>query len=158
MITQQGKELKMSGKTEVEAGMPTVIEYINERAMNLTVYSDKLSKAISVIDDYIGLIGPKAGIKFTDPEVFFDEFDECIGPVTYKLSIRKEWGLYAIPDCMEIEPVLITESIRPMKKAMVKRLPEFLSLYAAELEKFEKEYKDISEKATRMAAILEEVA
>lgn len=49
------------------------IEYINERSQNLVRYSDKLSQAIRAIDKYIEVVGPQAGIKFTDSEIFYEE-------------------------------------------------------------------------------------
>lgn len=141
--------------TEIEAGMPDgIVSYMNERAANLVRYSDKLSEALNKIDDYFEEIGPKAGIKFTDPDVFFTEYKDQIGKIKYKLMVSKEWGLYASPDCEYIDAILITEGSRPMKKEAIKRLPEFLRLYAESLERFEKEYEDISEKAEKIAEIL----
>jgi hypothetical protein len=130
------------------------VEYINERAANLVRYSDKLSAALVKIDDYFEEVGPKAGIKLTDSEVFFTDHEEMIGKVEYRLRVTKEWGLYAIPDCEELNSVLICEASRPMKKAAVMRLPAFMQLYAKTLEKFEKEYEEVSEAATQMAEIL----
>jgi len=141
--------------TEIEAGMPNgIVSYMNERAANLVRYSDKLSEALNKIDDYFEEIGPKAGIKFTDHEVFFTEYKDQIGKIKYKLMVSKEWGLYASPDCEYIDSILIAEGSRPMKKEAIKRLPEFLRLYAESLEIFEKEYEDISEKAEKIAEIL----
>ena len=156
----------MSGNDEVEAGrldsVPTgteaeiveTIEYINERSRNLVRYSNKLSEAIKTIDKYIETIGPKAGIFFTDPEPFWEERDEYWGNSNWRLSIRKDWGLYAVSNADEIPNVLLIEGRRVLKKQAIIRLPEFLRLYADELEKLEKEYEDISRKANAMAEIL----
>jgi len=141
----QNIETEVSGKT---------VQYINERAENLVRYSDKLSTALKSIDKYFEIIGPKAGIRFTDPEIFYTESHEFFGTVNYKLSVRKEWGLYSVSDTMEVDNSVITDCGRPIKKAAIKRLPEFLRLYALELEKYEKEYEEISEKAEKMAVIL----
>jgi len=146
----------MENNIEAEAtGINTeTVKYINERAQNLVKYSDKLSTALKAIDKYFEIVGPKAGIRFTDPEVFYTDNHEYLGKVNYYLSVRKDWGLYSIPDVMEIPNSIITDCSRTLKKAAVKRLPEFLRLYAAELEKHEKEYKEISEKAEKIAEIL----
>ena len=142
-----------------EAGKQTDIEqtidYINERSQNLVRYSDKLSEAIRTIDKYIEAVGPQAGIKFTDSEVFYEEKNIYIfGDVKYRLSIRKDWGIYVVSNIDEVPNRLLTESARAIKKNAIIRLPEFLKLYAAELEKYEREYRDISEKAEKMAEIL----
>ena len=131
-----------------------MVKYINERAKNLVRYSDKLSDALNSIDDYFEIIGPKVGIRFTDKESFFEERHEYLGKVFYHLSVRKDWGLYVVSSAMEIEDKCITDCSRFIKKEAIKRLPEFLKLYSLEAERFEKEYKDISEKAEKMAAIL----
>jgi prefoldin subunit 5 len=131
------------------------IEYINERSQNLVRYSDKLSQAIRAIDKYIEVVGPQAGIKFTDSEIFYEEKNIYIfGDVKYRLSVRKDWGLYVVSNIDEAPNHLLTESSRAIKKNAIIRLPEFLKLYAAELEKYEMEYRDISEKAEKMAEIL----
>jgi len=130
------------------------VRYINERSENLVHYSDKLSEALKSIDSYFEVIGPKVGFRFTDKEAFFEENHEYIGKISYHLSVRKEWGLYAVSSAMEIEDKCITDCSRFMKKEAVKRLPEFLRLYSLEVERLEGEYKDISEKAEKMAAIL----
>lgn len=141
--------------TEVETGIATeTVQYINERAENLVRYSDKLSAALKSIDRYFEIIGPKAGIKFIDPEIFYTDNHEYFGKVNYRLSVRKDWGLYSVSDTMEVDNEVITDCGRPIKKAAIKRLPEFLRLYALELEKYAKEYEEISEKAEKMAAIL----
>jgi len=141
----QNIEAEVSGKT---------VQYINERAENLVRYSDKLSAALKSIDKYFEIIGPLAGIRFTDLEPFYTDNHEYFGKVNYRLSVRKDWGLYSVSDTMEVDNAVITDCARPIKKAAIKRLPEFLRLYALELEKYEKEYEEISEKADRMAAIL----
>jgi hypothetical protein len=138
----------------IGAGMPEIVSYMNERAANLVRYSDKLSEALNKIDDYFEEVGARAGIKFRDPEIFFEEYKDQIGKIKYKLLVNKEWGLYASADCEYIDSILIAEGSRAMKKAAIKRLPEFLRLYAESLEKFEKEYEDIAEKAAQMAEIL----
>ncbi|HWQ19239.1 MAG TPA: hypothetical protein VN455_05620 [Methanotrichaceae archaeon] len=134
--------------------MPQLVQYINERSENIVRYSDKLSEALNKIDDYFEVIGPKAGIKFNDPENFFEESKEQIGKIIYRLSVRKDWGLYALSDCEYIDPVLIANASRAMKKAAVKRLPEFVALYAESLKKYEQEYEEISKKAAQMAVVL----
>jgi hypothetical protein len=152
---QEVIKMETNNMTEVETGINTeIVQYINERAENLVRYSDKLSVALKSIDKYFELIGPKAGIKFTDPEPFYTDNHEFYGKVNYKLSVRKDWGLYSVSDTMVVDNEVITGCGRPIKKAAIKRLPEFLKLYALELEKYEKEYKEISEKAEKMAAIL----
>ena len=130
------------------------IDYINERSQNLVRYSDKLSQAIRTVDKYIEVVGPQAGIYFTDPEPFDEENDDYFGNIKYRLSIRKDWGIYAVSNVEEMPNRLLTESARAIKKNAIIRLPEFLKLYAAELEKYEKEYLDISEKAERMVEII----
>jgi hypothetical protein len=134
------------------------VKYINERAGNLVRYSDKLSAALITIDKYFEIVGPKAGIRFTDPEPFYTDNNEYLGKVNYRLSVRKDWGLHSIADVEEFSGEVITDCSRPVKKAAIKRLPEFLRLYALELEKYEKEYEEISEKAEKMVEILKEVA
>lgn len=142
------------GSTTSQAGMPELVTYINERAANLVRYSDKLSEALNEIDDYFEEVGPKAGIKYNDPEPFYTEYKDQIGKIVWSLSIRKEWGLYAISDCEYINPELIANSSRAMKKAAIKRLPEFMQLYADALKEWEAEFEEISEKAAQVAAIL----
>jgi len=147
----------MENNIEAEATIDCeTVKYINERALNLVKYSDKLSTALKTIDKYFEAIGPKAGIRFTDPEPFYTDNNEYLGKVNYRLSVRKDWGLYSVPDAMEIPNSIITDCARSLKKATIKRLPEFLRLYAAELEKLEKEYEEISEKAEKMAEIMVE--
>ena len=59
-------------------------------------------------------------------------------------AINAEWT--------SLEPV--TWQSRFIKKQVIQALPQFMKSYAAELEKYEKEYQDISEKAEKMAAII----
>jgi hypothetical protein len=152
-IACQAEESEMT--TEIGAGMPTdIVSYINERAQNLVRYSDKLSENLNKIDDYFEEVGPKAGITFTDPEVFYSDFKDQIGKIKYQLSVRKEWGLWAVSDCEYVDSILIAEAPRAMKKAAIKGFPEFIRLYAESLKSFEDEYEDISEKAAQIAAIL----
>jgi hypothetical protein len=152
-IAYQAEESEMT--TGNEAGMPTdIVSYINERAQNLVRYSDKLSESLIKIDDYFEEVGPKAGIKFSDPEVFFTDYKDQIGKIKYQLSVRKEWGLWAVSDCEYVDSVLIAEAPRAMKKSAIKRFPEFIKLYAESLKSFEEEYAEVSEKAAQIATIL----
>jgi len=147
----------MKTEESIKAGMPELMTYIEERSENIVRYSDKLSGALIAVDDYFEKIGPKAGIRFTDPEPFYSKVDECLGEkVNYRLSVRKDWGLYATPDNEYVGAVLVYESTRAIKKAAIKRLPEFIQLYADALKGFEDEYKEIAEKADAIAAIFEE--
>ncbi len=144
----------MSTERSTKAGMPELVTYISERAENIVRYSDKLSEALHKIDDYFEGVGPKAGIRFTDSAVFYDETNPNEGKISYRLRVTKDWGLYAASDCEYIDSILITSASRDMKKAAIKRLPEFMQLYADALKTFEEEYKEVSEKADAMAAIL----
>lgn len=139
---------------ESKAGMPELVLYINERSANIVRYSDKLSEALNKIDDYFEEVGPKAGIKFTDPEVFHVEHNPNEGKISYRLRVTKDWGLYAYPDCEYMDTILIANASRVIKKAAIKRLPEFMQLYADALKGFEDEYEEVSEKAAQIAAIL----
>lgn len=139
---------------ESKAGMPELVSYISERSANIIRYSDKLSEALRKIDNYFEDIGPKAGVKFTDPEVFYSEFNPNEGKISYRLRVAKDWGLYAKSDCEYIDSILVTTASRDMKKAAIKRLPKFIQLYADALKSFEDEYEDVSEKAETIAAIL----
>ena len=138
-----------------ETGMSEIVSYLNERAENMVRYSDKLSESITKIDDYIEKIAPKIGIRFNYQEPFFTDTKEHVGKVEYILSIRKDWGLYAVPNCEYLDTIVICrDGSRAMKKAAVKALPAFLKRYAEIAEESEKEYSDISEKAFQIADIL----
>jgi hypothetical protein len=140
---------------ENEAGMPTgIVEYINNRAQNIVRYSDKLSEALTVIDKYFETVGPKAGIRFNDTTAFYQEYNDQIGKIAWTLSVRQEWGLYAIADCEYVNSKLVMESSRAMKKAAIDRLPEFIQRYACTLQAYKNEYKEVSEKAEKIADIL----
>lgn len=151
----------IAGNTKMQeesmmAGMPELVTYINERAVNIIKYSDKLSEALKKIDKYFEIVGPKAGVKFTDSETFYSENDANGDKISYRLRVSKDWGLYAYPDCEYHDTINICDASRAMKKETIKRLPKFIQAYADALKKLELEYEDISEKAAKMADILGE--
>lgn len=142
---------------EFEAGMPAMVQYIEERSKNLIRYSDKLSSALIAVDDYFERMGPKTGILLTDAEPFFSKIDEYLGEkVSYRLAVRKNWGLYAMPDNEYMDSIRVYEATRAMKKEAIKRFPVFFQKYADAVATFEAEYKEIAEKAEAIAAIFEE--
>ncbi len=144
----------MQTEESIKAGMPELVSYIAERSNNIVRYSDKLSEALTKIDKYFEIIGPKTGVKFTDPEVFYTENTPNEGKISYRLRVTKDWGLYASSDCEYIDSILIIRASRPMKKAAVIRLPKFIQAYADAIKKLECEYEEVSEKAAQIADIL----
>jgi len=136
-------------------GMAEVVSYLEERASNISRYSDKLSEALREIDTYFEKVGPKVGIRFIDSEPFYEETNPNEGKISYYLMVAKDWGLYAKSNCEYIDSKLIAHASRAMKKAAVVRLPEFMKLYAEAARKTESEFEDVSKKATQIAAIMQ---
>lgn len=133
-----------------------IVSYMNERAQNIIKYSDKLSKAIAEIDKYLEKVGGAAGIRFIDSEVFATDYVEPMGKISYKLMISGDQGLFVWTDCEYKNNGGLVEKSRYLKKEAIKRLPEFLRLFAVKLAEMEHEYEEISSKADKMATILSE--
>lgn len=157
-----------------KAGMPAqpisdcaldaeLLSYIFERSNNIARYSDKLSKSIEQIDQYFKKVGPISGIRYIESRTFYTD-DEDDYHRFYSLAVETtdsgNWGLkVATFDSEELNAEWtslksVTWQSRFIKKQVIQALPQFMKSYAAELEKYEKEYQDISEKAERMAAII----
>jgi len=155
-----------------EAGMPKLnqeatmdaelLNYIAERSNNISKYSDKLSRSIEEIDQYFRRVGPISGLHFIEDRTFYiDETRKYSLAVTVSDAV---WGLKVAFYDFEESDALYT-SLKPatylgrfMKTRIIINLPQFIASYAAELERLEKEYEDISRKAEKMAEILKEVA
>jgi len=137
-----------------------VVKYLEERAKRIAKYSDKLSDAIDKIDRFLEEVGETAGVKFIDTEVFYEHKLPDYGETEeFRLAVAKRrlgWGLMVERKLGTYSGLeyLIRKS-RDVKKAAVKRLPAFLKAYAEALEQTEKEVKEFSEKAERIAQILE---
>ena len=158
-----------------EAGKPSIdaekmnaelLTYITERSNNIARYSDKLSKSIEQIDQYFKKVGPISGIHHIEDRIFYTD-DEDDYRRFYSLAVETTgtgngffWGLkVATFDSEAINAEWtslesVTWQSRFIKKQVIQALPQFMKSYAAELEKYEKEYRDISEKAEKMAAIV----
>lgn len=155
-----------------EAGKPSIdaekmnaelLTYITERSNNIARYSDNLSKSIEQIDQYFKKVGPISGIHYIEDRIFYTD-DEDDYRKFYSLAVETtengNWGLkVATFDSEELNAEWtsmksVNWQSRLIKKQVIRALPQFMKSYAAELEKYEKEYRDISEKAEKMAAIV----
>ena len=140
-----------------------LLSYIFERSNNIARYSDKLSKSIEQIDQYFKKVGPISGIHYIESRTFYTD-DEDDYRKFYSLAVETTgngfWGLkVATFDSEAINAEWtslesVTWQSRFIKKQVIQALPQFMKSYAAELEKYEKEYRDVSEKAEKMAGIL----
>ena len=140
-----------------------LLSHLFERSNNIARYSDKLSKSIEQIDQYFKKVGPISGIHYTENRTFYTD-DEDDYHRFYSLAVETtdsgNWGLKVATfdseainaEWTSLGPV--TWQSRFIKKQVIQALPQFMKSYAAELEKYEKEYRDISEKAEKMAEIL----
>lgn len=148
-------------ETENNMVSEETMKYILERAENIKRYSDKLSEAIRKIDLYFDKIGSISGIGFLDSEIIFTDHHNYFGKLEYRLGVSKYndgWGLVVAQICPSDDvmdkKLLAMEVKRPLKKEIIKRLPEFMRLYSEELKKYEKEYEEISEIAAKFAEVL----
>ena len=142
------------GNTSTNLGIDhETLAYIEERAQNIIRYSDKLSQTIRILDNYCAKIGEQTGLKFTDSEVFYTEYREPWGKISYRLRIGKEWGLYAANDIEDMDNDCLTDVSRAIKKEAIKRFPAFLKKYAEALQNLSVEYEDIAKKSDELIKI-----
>lgn len=145
--------------------MQKTIEYLEEKSKNIAVYSDKLRQSLKDIDNGLTDVFSQASIAFSDSEVL-TTLTTPYGITYYRLCIAKAyvnksdtntaWGMFiADTDDEFVEsPKWIGYASRDMLKCVVKRLPEFLSLYAEMLKGTEEEYRKISDIAEEMVKIV----
>jgi len=144
------------GKPE---GMAEAIQYLQERAKNIVKYSDKLSTAITTLDDAIGKGILLTGLEFCDTEPFGTDPGDDFGPSQQLyLSARIGAGSGGIgvritTGGYDTDQWLVATR-REVKKQAVKRIPTFLANYLAFLAEKEAEFKAIAEAAEKMAAIV----
>lgn len=154
----------MSKETEVQGGssnLAEVVKYIAERSQNIANYSDKLSKKIKELDDWVTPIAQSAGVKIDSNLVIATHSDKW-GATTKTLSIRKitapnnftGWGLVVKEESDSMRDASYTflqNASGAVKVGAIKQLPAFLQEYAQLLQKNEQEFEQVAEKAERMA-------
>lgn len=155
----------MQENIQAEATMVETMKYIVDRSQNISRYSDKLSKSIDRISEYFKKVAPISGLRFFSLDPFFED-DKNEYNRYYYLCITnfldREWKLcVATFDSLDDDAQWTrlrdpySES-RIIKKEIIKALPQFMLDYAEKLKEVEKEYESISEKAEKIAKILEE--
>lgn len=129
-----------------------LIQYLNERAENIKRSSIKLSDAWKEIDEILTPTCEKVGIVFVDNLVLHKTDNEEDGITTYKMRINKA-GLSIQIDrytCDGYEFEAIHDMNRTIRRKAIKRLPEFMDIYAKELDKLEIEAKETEELAEKI--------
>lgn len=136
-----------------------LINYLNERAENMTKYSDKITDALRQFDTIITPIAAKINLDFRDTEVLGEKTTEY-GKITYRLHIRKETAAHGAGIAVQIDDPMapiykyewVYESNVALQKAAVKRLATFIKLYSEYATEKENEYREIAEMAEAMLA------
>lgn len=146
------------GKMEISLERQQLVRYLEERSKNISKYSDKLRKAVQQVSDYLALIRKQSGIIYVSSHVVSrDNWGEPL-----YLTIFDGWhvGLalcYIAPNGDYLpDKQYVSDFSRDELIETVKVLPQFLREYAEELKESEKEIKEFSEKAERIANILSE--
>lgn len=143
--------------------MEQTIKYIEERSKNIKIYSEKLSKSLRIIDRKLEKFFEEAEIEFYDSACLGHldvEFDELPMYLAINKNENDVWGINIDSKYKECEGEY-NQSVgygvaQKLNVAIVKRLPEFLKLYAAALEKKNKEYENMASIAEKMEKLFEE--
>jgi len=132
------------------------VKYIDERAKNISKYSDKLRNAMIDIDKAFTPALENAGISFVDSEDIHS-YNDTHGKISYRLKIVEvgdNWGIFVrrdVPWETEYEHLSFDSVKRVVLKSAAKRILTFLQAYGKYLREVEKEYQEISEKTEKMA-------
>ena len=149
-------------KEESKMEIKETIDYIEERAENISNYSDKLREAVKQIDRATFKHFENAGFHFRDTEIIYSSGDGIwCEKVNYFLAITKapEWGICVVNDLNEYCSIWDTakpleDEKRAVIKNAIKRLPEFLQNYSKYVEEKEREYKEIADVASEFMNVV----
>lgn len=142
-----------------------LLNYINERALNIERYSEKISTCLKEIDSILTPTIKQAGLNFTDPYVLYKIDDSYSPTIKYRLSVRKESknkhaGLYVEIDTGEYEdsyesPWNVSSGIQ---KLIIRRLPEFMREYSQYVSRLSEDYFEVSDIAENILNAVKEPA
>jgi hypothetical protein len=138
------------------------ISYIEERSNNLKIYSNKIKHALKTVNDKLTNSFEIANLDFYDSEPVgsIEKFDRS--SYVYLAIEKNESGTWSL--CFDtanpICEIILLEDVGYyddpiLNKNAIKRLPEFLKLYAVALEKKHKEYEKMASIAEKMEKIFE---
>ncbi len=132
------------------------VKYIEERAKNISNYSDKLRKSMMDIDTAFTPALEQAGTQFIDSEDIHS-YQDMHGKISFRLKIVKvgdNWGIFVrkdVPWETEFTHLSFDSVQRIVLKNAAKRILIFLQAYGKYLSEVEREYQEISDKTEKMA-------
>lgn len=161
-------EVKIEKQNSAEALINETLKYISERENNINKYTDKLNKALGIINQAIDNLKISRDLYFEDTCPFYVNsvaYEKAMNTVTEKGYLIIENGYLKLKFIQQeslshytaCKVWHIYQVSRKERKALItsKRLTAFLKIVAAKLEETEKEYKDAAEIAEKMASAIQ---